>query len=371
MKKKLPLAIIPLVIVAIVIAVSCNRNKTVRPERKSITEAVYASGYIVPRNEYKVYALSDGYITARFKNAGDDIKKGEVLYQVQNEASSTKYGATMTAYDIAKSNADENSAILSDLRNKINSAKAKFSNDSLNYVRYKNMFNAGAATKSQLDQASLAYEVSGNDLRSAQQGYQKTRDQLQVELKNAQSVLSASGLDLSNFQVKSMMDGMVYDMTKELGEAVRRNDLVATIGEKEHKYLKLSVDQQDITKVKLGLEIVVKMDVTGGKIYKAKVSKIYPDMNQNDQSFKVEAEFDSSYNFSFVHASVEANIIVDHKDSAWLIPRSVLIGDDMVELKGLGMNKPVKIKKGLETLEYVEVVDGLKETDEIVVPKAK
>ena len=350
---------------------SCNRAKTVKPVRKAITEAVYASGYIVPKNEYKLYALSDGYITAKYKDDGDTVKKGEAIFKVQNDAYVSRMNASALSFDVAKKNSEETSPILMDLKNKIRSSEAKYRNDSLNYVRNKNIFDAGAITKSQLDQYELSLELSTNDLKSAKEEYKKNYDQLQVDLKNAQSNLTSSGVDLSNYVLSSMMDGEIYETYKELGEAVRKNDEVALIGEKGHKILQLSVDQQDISKVKLGLDVVVKMDVTGDKIYKARISKIYPNMNQGDQSFKVEAEFDGQYDFDFVHSSVEANIIIGHKDDALLIPRDALQGDDMVEIKGIGLNKKVKIEKGLQTLEFVEVLKGIDENDEIVMPQPK
>lgn len=353
----------------IILLSSCGKTKTVKPQRKAITEAVYASGYIVPKNEYKVYALSDGYIIAKYKDDGDSIKKNEAIFKVENNTFSARLSASQSSFELAKKNADESSPVLADLRNKIRSAQVKLTNDSVNYVRNKNMFASGAVTRSQLDQAQVANDVSANDLKSAIENYQHTKDQLAVDLQNAQSNLTSSGEDLANYMVTSMMDGELYETYKELGEAVRKNDQVALIGEKGHKILQLSVDQQDVEKIAPGLEVVLKMDITGSKVYKARISKIYPNMNQGDQSFKVEAEFEENYQFNFVHASVEANIIIGHKDSALLIPRTVLQSEDMVEIKGLTGNKKVKVEKGLETLEFVEVLKGIGDSDEIVIPK--
>jgi len=350
---------------------SCNKAKVVKPQRKSITEAVYASGYIVPKNEYKVYALADGYIIAKYKDDGDSIKKGEAIYKVENNTYAARLSASNSSFKLAKKNTDDNSPVLADLKNKIRTAESKLMNDSINYVRNKNMFAANAVTKTQLDQAELSYNISSNDLKSAIEQYKKTKDQLDVDLENAQSNLTSSGEDLANYAVTSMMDGELYETDKELGEAVRKNDQVALIGEKGHKILHLSVDQQDIEKIKLGLEVVVKMDITGNKVYKARISKIYPNMNQGDQSFKVEAEFEDDYQFNFVHASVEANIIIGYKDNALLIPRDALQGDNIVEVKGLAGNTKVKIEPGLQTLEFVEVLKGVKEGDEIVIPAAQ
>ena len=372
MNKKFFLAIPVAVIVIVTLGLAaCNKTKTIKPERKAITEAVYASGFLVPKNEYKVFALSDGYIVSKTKEGGDDVKRGEEIYKIQNDASGAKLGASTSAYDLAKLNASDNSPVLLDLKNKIKSAEAKFKNDSLNYIRYKNMFDAQAVTKGQFDQMALAYDISSNDLKSLNENFRRTKDQLQVEMKNAQSVVSASNLDFGNYSIRSVMDGMVYETYKDLGEAVRRTELVAVVGEKGAKLLELSVDQQDIDKVKIGQEVIVKMDVSGSKTYSAKVSKIYPNMNQQDQSFKVEAEFSENCEMNFVHTSVEANIIIAHKDSALIIPKNVIQANDEVEIKSLGINQKVKIKKGLENLEYVEVVEGIKAEDEVVIPKLK
>ena len=371
MKKKIIPVVLVLMLATVVLLVSCNKARTVKPERKAITEAVYASGYIVPKNEYKVFALADGYIVAKYKADGDSVRKGDPIYKVENNTFAARLNASHSTFNLAKKNTDENSPVLSDLRNKINTARAKVKNDSINLVRNKNMYAANAITKAQLDQAELGFEVSGNDLKSALEQYQRTKDQLDVDLLNAQSSLTSSGEDLANYVVTSMMDGELYETSKELGEAVRRNEQVALIGEKGRKMLQLSVDQQDIEKIKLGLEVIVKMDVTGNKVYKARISKIYPNMNQNDQSFKVEAEFEEDYQFHFVHSSAEANIVIGFKDSALLIPREALHGEDEVEIKGLTGNSKVKIEKGLETLEFVEVLKGVKLGDELVLPEAK
>jgi multidrug resistance efflux pump len=103
--------------------------------------------------------------------------------------------------------------------------------------------------------------------------------------------VASSGQDLSNYVLKALIKGKVYETYKELGEAVKRNDAVALVGENGSKYLQLAVDQQDIGRVKVGQEVVVKMDVSSDKVYKAKVAKVYPNMNSNNQSFRVDADF--------------------------------------------------------------------------------
>jgi multidrug efflux pump subunit AcrA (membrane-fusion protein) len=165
------------------------------------------------------------------------------------------------------------------------------------------------------------------------------------------------------------VDGQVYETYKELGEAVRKNDAVALVGEKGAKYLQLAVDQQDISKIKAGQIVEAKMDIATDKIYKARVTKIYPNMNSNDQSFRVDADFIDDPGLQFINASVEANIILQTRDNALVVPRQAVRPGDEVIIKTATGDKNVKITKGLMNMESVEVLSGLTEQDEVVMPK--
>jgi hypothetical protein len=231
------------------------------------------------------------------------------------------------------------------------------------------MYDAGAISKTQMDQVATTLEVSKNNLKSAREVYNRSKEQLAVDAQNAQALVASSGQDLSNYVLKSLVDGVVYETYKELGEAVRRNDAVALVGEKGAKYLQLAVDQQDIGKVKVGQIVEVKMDIASDKIYKAKVSKIYPNMNSNDQSFRVDADFTEDPGLGFINASVEANIILQTKENALVLPRQAIKPGDEVTVKSGAGTKNVKVKKGLMNMEDVEVLSGVSEQDEVILSK--
>ena len=103
------------------------------------------------------------------------------------------------------------------------------------------------------------------------------------------------------------------------------------------------------------------------KVYKAKVSKVYPNMNQNNQSFRVDADFIEDPGLDFIHSSVEANIIINKKDNALVIPMQALRSGSEVQLKS--GKKMVKVKTGLQNLEDVEIESGITEQDEVLMAK--
>ena len=166
-------------------------------------------GVIVGLAKVIAEELTDGNIVAKYHLAGDSVNEGDALFRIQSDGSTAKLSASSSAYRLAIENAKENSPVLQDLQIKIKSAETVFANDQSSYNRMKNMYDAGAVSKTQLDQASTAQEVSRNTLQSAKETYTRTKEQLQVDAQNAQALVAASGQDLSNYVVKALIKSKI------------------------------------------------------------------------------------------------------------------------------------------------------------------
>jgi HlyD family secretion protein len=358
-------------LLSLLITTACNKKPAVRAQRKNIVETVYASGKIVADSEYTVYALSAGSVIRKLIKEGDTVKKGQILYIVNYDASSAKLHAAKTNYDEATSNISEESRVLNDLKLALDNARAKLNNDSLLYARRSKLWQQGIGTQNDVDNASANYITSRNLEKSAEEKYYATRNDLNVSLANAKSQLAGAQTDLNNYFIKSANNGMVYQTYKEQGEAVKLNDAVALLGKTSKRLIRLAVDQQDIDKVKLGQDVLLKTDITGNAIYHAMVSKIYPMMNEADQTFRVDAWFADTVRQHFTHSSVEANIIIQKKSDVLTVPRLAMISDDSLMIRVDGKTKIVPVRTGIRTLEEVEIISGINQTSEIILPAQK
>ena len=101
------------------------------------------------------------------------------------------------------------------------------------------------------------------------------------------------------------------------------------------------------------------------------VVQAYPVMNEIDQTFRVDATFTDSVDQPFVHSSVEANIIIQQKKNALIIPSAAMTADDTVQVKREGKVKNTFIHTGIRTLDEIEVLDGIDEATEVVIPVQK
>lgn len=352
--------------VLLILFACSKKEQTTSLSVRELTEAVYASGNILPQKEYKLFPMVEGYVVQKLVNDGEAIKKNQVLFILDNDQQKTREQTTERIYGIAAQNLAEDSPALLEMKAIIDNARNKLSNDSLTFVRYKNLIKGNAVPQIEYDRVALAYKNSKNDYLAQIRRYERTKNDLRISLENAKSQYEINAKENSNFVLRSKIDGIVYETYKEQGESVRRGEPVALLGAAESVYIKLAVDETDINKIAIGQEVIVNIDIIKDKIFKAKVKKIYPLLNKADQSFRVDAEFVENYPYKFVGLTVEANIIVHQKAKALVMPKSFLVGEDSVFIKKNGEKLKIKIQKGIENYDWVEIISGVSENSELI-----
>jgi len=347
---------------------ACKEKRTLHPKRKTIVQTVYASGKVMADSEYTVYALNAGTVVRKLVQEGDQVKKGQVIFVLRHTAPAAKMEAANSAFSNARENLSANSRILNDLMIAVENADLKFSNDSLTYARYQNLWAQNIGTKINLDNTRTQYQLSYNQKRSAREKYRSTVNDLRVAFKNAQSQAAGTRSDLDNYFIRAESSGTVYQTLKEQGEAVKMNDPIALLGRSAARIIRLAVDQQDIEQIKAGQMVLLKTDVAGERIFKARISRIYPLMNEADQTFRVDATFTDGTNQAFIHSSVEANIIIARKPNCLTIPLVMLLNGDSICIRQQGRLVTKPVRTGIRTNKEVEILSGADEHTAIVDP---
>jgi hypothetical protein len=110
----------------------------------------------------------------------------------------------------------------------------------------------------------------------------------------------------------------------------------------------------------------VKIDAYPGRTFNAVVDKVYPMINRQQQSVKVDAMLTDPMQGWFSGLALEANIIIREKQDALVISKTMLLPGDSVLIETGGGRKKVKVEKGIETLDEVEIVNGLDTTNRLV-----
>lgn len=343
---------------------SCGtKNVPIQPEIENITEAVYASGIIKSKNQYQVFSKSIGILQTAFVKEGDLVKRGEALFQLNNDnARLTTDNARLTAANSAyTSNLDK----LEDLKNIISATRKKFTTDSLLLVRQKNLWENKIGTKIELEQRELNFENSKTAVASAIVKYDDLQKQLKLLSGQSQNNLLISKTFESDLLIKSEVDGKVYSINKEQNELVTTQQPIAVIGDAEVFVVELNVDEHDIVKIKTGQQVLIRMDSYKGEVFEGVISSIDPMMNERTRTFKTEATFVKKPSMLYPNLTVEANIVISTKQNALTIPRNYLVNDSMVMMEDGDLHK---VTTGLVDYKLVEITDGITSTSKIILP---
>jgi hypothetical protein len=89
-------------------------------------------------------------------------------------------------------------------------------------------------------------------------------------------------------------------------------------------------------------------------------------INRQQQSVRVDALLTEPLQGWFSGLALEANIIIREKQDALVISKTMLLPGDSVLIETLDGRKKVKVEKGIETIDEVEIVNGLDTTNRLV-----
>ncbi len=351
----------------LIVAVACNRgNEGVAPTYRELTEAVYASGNVYPRQEYTVTADATGLIQQRLVNEGDSIRQSQLLFVLESASADARAQAAATALRQSQANLNASSPVLAELEAQVRNARTRLANDSINYARFRELYAQNATSRAELERAELNYTLARNTLRAQQNALQRSRDQIRVDVANSRSQLVTSEVAGRNTRIRSFVDGKVYEVYKDPGELVRPGDALALVGSGRRLYAQLAVDESDFGRVRVGQSVILKADVYPDKVFNARITKRYPKLNRTDQSFRVDAEFEGAVPDAYYGLTVEANIIISQRPRVLTIPKSYVVGSDSVWIEQDGKKQKIRFQKGVENFDFVEIRGGLTEQSKLI-----
>lgn len=344
---------------------SCGKKQeTSFPTLGTITESIYASGVVKTADQYQAFVTVNGIIDEVLVKEGDSVQAGSTLVTISNQLQ--KYGAENATIAANFNDIAANQGKLDDSKLLIETAKNKFRVDSTLYFRQKNLWQQQIGSKVEFELKELAYQTSKAAYLSAFQKYRDLKRILEFSSSQAKKNLQISTNQAQDFTLRSKTNGIVYSLLKTKGEMVSPQTPIAVIGNYQDFVLELQVDENDILRVQKGLKVLITLDSYKNQVFEAKVSTISEIMNERSKTFLVEAKFTKAPSKLFPNITFEANILLSKKEKALLIPRNFLKNDSVVTLAS-GEEKAVKI--GLRDFQKVEILSGIRVTEEIIKPK--
>lgn len=341
-----------------------TETESSQPIRSNITESVYSSGLVISKDQYSLYARVTGVVKEIMVEVGDTIQKGDTLLMIENKTQQINNENAMLSESFYSTTSNKDK--LNNLENSIRVAKQKKEFDSLQYIRQKKMHEDGVGIEVDLEISKLNYENSVINYNTAVNQLADFKRQLNYNSSQARNNVRISSISENEFILTSEIDGMIYGLDCSVGELVSPQKPLGVIGSSREFVLEMLIDESDIMSIHLGQKVIVTMDSYENEVFEAFVTKIYPLMDLNSKSFKIEAEFVSLPEILYPNMNFEANIVINSKEDALLIPREYVVNQNMVILES---GDSVKIETSLKDYQMIEVLSGITESDRIILPE--
>jgi len=346
----------------------CRHAEEITPQRRDIVDAVFGSGHLENARQYTVVANAEGFLQAAYATEGDTVPAGKTLFRIANAVQRSQVANAAVNLTYARSNARQGSPQLAQLQLQIAQAQKKLLVDSANYARYGRLVKTQAVSTADFENARLTYQNSQSGLRVLTKNRADLQRTLDLGVANAATQYDIQRENDTYYILKSQQPGVLMNVSKKTGDYVRKGDALALLGAGS-SLIKLDIAEDDIGRVKVGQPVLISLNSNKNQTYRATISKVYPAFNTTDQAFIAEATFHAVPPGLLNGTQLQANIIIEEKKNALVIPSYALLNDGYVLLTDSQEKRPVGV--GIRTLEWTEITSGLRDGDRLTLPKAK
>ena len=335
-----------------------------RPIERTITGV--SSGTVEPLRRAKLQPLLPLKIKDVNFREGDRVRKGDVIVRLDDSELRIKV-------DIQK-------AVLASAEFRLKETEERYMLAKQNYERAKPLFAEGIMPDSRFDEIKTQfavtgkeYEIAGNALNQARLGIKLAEEELEktnirAPFDGVISFLNATPGELPEYSFNSQ------------GAAVSTANITGLETEPfceliDDSVLKVEVpfDETDFMVIKRGQKVNITSDANPGKVLKGKVVYVSPVVSKaagQNRTIDVEINFDQPNEDTLpVGASVDAEIILETKNDAVVVPTNAVIERDEVKFVYTVVIDRVEkrnVSTGISSWEFIEMLDGVKEGERVI-----
>jgi HlyD family secretion protein len=358
-------------------------SKLGKVEKGDLAKSVVATGKVEPITKVEVKSKASGIVKKLLVDAGDRVKKGQLLAQLDKQEIEAQVAQSRAALQAAEANLKSSEADWQ--RAKVDAEAPDIPMLKSNYERAVQMAKDGVVSQSALEDADKGYKMGINKQNVAKA--QITVLQAKIAQSQAQIAQSRANLQqleeqLSYTDVQSPIDGVVLSRDVEMGDAVSSilvlgssATLVMTLGDTREVYVKGKVDESDIGRVYLKQPARIKVESFKDKTFNGVVTKISPMGVEKDNvtTFEVRVSINNPGGELKAEMTANAEIILEEHKNVLQIPEGAILYDkdkkasvEIPDPKQKEGKRKVTVNIGISNGAKTEVLSGLKESDQVV-----
>jgi RND family efflux transporter MFP subunit len=321
----------------------------------------------------------DGYVQEIYVKAGDRVEAGTPILGIDPARQQAVVQRSVAAVATSQADFESARATLAQLRARKESILSSVEFNQKEYNRFSQLSSEGAISKQRLDEVS-------NNLRNAKAELGQIDAQMAAQMASINSAATRieenragaiqEEVQLEFYTVTAPFAGIVGDIPVKVGDNVNVSTQLTTVTQNQVLEVQIAVPVENAPRLRMGLPVEL-LDSQDKSLARGSVAFISPNINPQDQSVLVKANFNNANNQLKSNQFVRARLIWASR-SGVLVPTSAISrlgGQDFVfvaeessangQTQLIANQKPVKL--GKITGNKQEVLSGLTPNSKIVV----
>jgi RND family efflux transporter MFP subunit len=334
--------------------------------RGTAVDAVYATGTIEPLERLTIRAKVAGAIERFTLHEGDAVKDGDLLARVDSPSLHHDLARGEADHWAAAQQATADAPEVEALRAQVRATEAELANARAELARSMRLQTSGTTFEADVERwrARVAHLEAERAAQEARQG--SLRIELTARSRGPAAVASSLAARVGDGDVRSPLTGIVLARYVEPGEVVAPNQPLFRVGTADKLRLECAVDEADIGRVVPGRTVAISLYAFADTVFHGRVTEILPDADRARKTFLVKIHLDDPPIGLRSGMSAEANIVIDEHANAVLAPASAIDARGEVWVVTGGRAERRVVRVGIRDLLRVEVLEGLREGDQVV-----
>ncbi|MBA2077603.1 efflux RND transporter periplasmic adaptor subunit [Rhodanobacter sp. PCA2] len=357
-------------------SVSASRLAFATVERGPFVRDIAAEGKVVAANSPTLYATYGGAAVLKVR-AGDAVKKGQVLAvidspELRNKLAQEQSKADAMQVDYLQSQVDARTK-RGELQKAYDNAQIDEKSAANNLDREQKAYTAGASTGVAVDKAKDDLEKAKITLAHAKADLGMSNDSLNFNIQSKKlahdnQMLAVQDLkrQVDDLNVKSPVDGQVGQLFIAPVATVAKDAQLLSVIDLTALEVEVKVPESFARDLAIGMT----GEISGnGNTWKGLVSAISPEVVNGEVAARVRFEGATPQQLR-QNQRLSVRILLDKRDNVLTVQRGSFVdesGGSYAYLVKDGIATKTPIRVGVSSIDKVEILQGLKEGDRIVI----
>ena len=345
----------------------------------NLRQSVVASGRVIWPQRIDIAAELLGRVNQIPVIEGQQVRKGQLLIQLENKDEEASLGVAIAAVTQAQASVQQQREVaLPTARQNVFQAQADATQINKHFNRMQKLSTQHFVSDSELEAAGLDKVIAQSKLTSAQlQEKNNLADGseaalVQTALNQAQASLQLAQIKLAQDSIGAPADGTLISRSVEPGDIVQAGKVLMVLAAQGETQLEVQIDEKNLAKLAIGQNALGSADAFASQHFAAEIIYINPGIDASRGSVEIKLRVQNPPAYLRQDMTVSVDIETATRSNTLVIPTAALRDSSsenpwvLVVRDHHTFHQNVKI--GLRGDNNLEVLSGIAQGEAVIFP---